>query len=123
MKALRLFTWSSIAIVGSLVSAAHGQHNDDLHVIMPNHVNVLMTPTNGYELESVLKSIKGYSAKEINRSLGTNGTIWQRESSDHIVRDVNQLERFQKYIRANPGKANLKDEDDRLSKEAIYELA
>ncbi len=92
-------------------------------VVMPNHVYVLLMPTKGYECERVLKSIKGYSAKEVNRSLRTNGTLLQRESYDHIVRDVNQLERFQKYIRVNPEKATLKQRDYRLSEEAIYELA
>ena len=93
------------------------------YVIMPNHVHVLMTPRIGYELENVLKSVKGYSAREINRTLGSSGDFWQRESYDHIVRNLDQLKRFQNYIRANPSKAKLKDEDYHLSEEAIYELA
>ena len=90
--------------------------------VMPNHVHVLMTPLNGHELEAILKSIKGYSAKQINQALGSSGTFWQRDSYDHIVRDVDQLDRFQKYIRNNPAKAGLKEGDYYLS-EATYALA
>ena len=90
------------------------------YVVMPNHVHVLMTPINGHELEDILKSIKGYSAKVINSALSSSGTFWQRESYDHIARDADQLEKFQTYIRNNPAKAVLKEGDYFLS-EATYE--
>lgn len=93
------------------------------YVIMPNHVHVLMAQMPGFELEGILKSVRGYAAREINQALGLSGIFWQRESYDHIVRDLERLERFQKYIRANPSKAKLKNEDYHLSEEAIYELA
>lgn len=53
----------------------------------------------------LLHSIKSYTAHAINAMLGTQGTVWQRESYDHIVRDLEQ--RFQDYIHANPSKAGL----------------
>lgn len=76
--------------------------------IMPNHVHVLLRPLPGFELEDILHSIKSYTANEINRILEGGGTFWQRQSYDHIVRDYDQLEAFQRYIEANPKKANLK---------------
>ena len=76
---------------------------------MPNHVHVLMRPCNGFELEDVLKSIKGYTSTQINRMHGLEPPFWMKESYDHIVRDANELERIQGYIRANPQSANLSD--------------
>jgi hypothetical protein len=39
--------------------------------------------------------------------LTRSGTFWQRDSYDHIVRDIEQLEAFQAYIAKNPTKARL----------------
>jgi putative transposase len=88
-------------------------------VVMPNHVHALLTPIDGFELEDILHSIKSYTANEINRLLNLDGTLWQKESHDHIVRDTEQLEAFQAYITANPKKANLRDGEYILST-AIY---
>jgi REP element-mobilizing transposase RayT len=90
-------------------------------VVMPNHVHVLMTPIHGFELEDVLQSIKSYSAKQINRVLIRTGTLWQRESYDHIVRDTDQLQAYQDYIAFNPEKAKLGSTEFILSR-AEYEI-
>ena len=95
-------------IVAKSLDHFHGQRvlTGDF-VIMPDHVHVLLRPLPGFELEEILHSIKSYTANEINRVLEGDGTFWQRQSYDHIVRDYDQLEAFQKYIVANPKKANL----------------
>jgi putative transposase len=76
-------------------------------VVMPNHVHILLTPIDGFELEDILHSIKSYTANEINRALGRAGRFWQRESYDHIVRDSEQLLSYRDYVAANPSKASL----------------
>ena len=81
---------------------------------MPNHVHVLLTPITPHELEANLKSIKGFTATQVNRALGIKGKLWQRDNYDHIVRDREQLEAFQKYIARNPAKANLQPGSYRL---------
>lgn len=78
------------------------------YVVMPNHVHVLMRPLPGFELEDILQAVKSYTATRINRLLGGEGRFWMRESYDHIVRDFEQLEAFQAYMKANPKKANLR---------------
>ena len=74
----------------------------DEFVVMPNHVHALLEPLKGYELSEILRSWKLHSAREINRLLGRSGALWQSESFDHIVRDMQSLERFRRYIRRNP---------------------
>ena len=76
-------------------------------VVMPNHVHALLTPMDSFELEDILHSIKSFTANEINRVLGQTGQFWQRESYDHLVRDTEQLQAYQEYIKANPTKAKL----------------
>jgi REP element-mobilizing transposase RayT len=78
------------------------------YVVMPNHVHLLVTPHQGYELSGILHSWKSYSAKTINRHLNRAGKLWQEESYDHIVRSAAQLEHFRRYIAANPVKAGLR---------------
>lgn len=78
-------------------------------VVMPNHVHGLMTPRPGYQLEGVIRSIKGFTSYRINHLLGLKGVFWQREVFDHAVRDFEHLERFQRYIANNPTKARLRE--------------
>jgi type I restriction enzyme R subunit len=83
------------------------QHIGDF-VIMPNHVHLLVTPVpNQEELEMILKRIKGASAVECNRLLKRSGTFWQADSYDHIVRSLEQLREYRKYIADNPAKAGI----------------
>jgi putative transposase len=89
------------------------------YAVMPNHVHALMRPLKGYELEGILQSLKSYTATQINRLLGTTGSFWMRESYDHIVRDFEQLEAFQRYIKANPNKAKLSPREY-ATREAAY---
>jgi type I restriction enzyme R subunit len=88
-------------------------------VVMPNHVHVLMRPLPGFELEEILQAIKSFTANRVNKLLQQDGQFWMRESYDHIVRDYEQLEAFQRYIAANPQKAGLSS-DACLHRRAIY---
>jgi REP element-mobilizing transposase RayT len=71
-------------------------------VVMPNHVHAIVTPLPGYELSETLQGWKSFTAKAINKQLGKKGTLWQKESFDHIVRRPDQLERIEHYIHNNP---------------------
>ena len=78
---------------------------------MPNHVHWLVLPLQGVALESILQSVKGWSARQINRLLERKGALWQKESFDHIVRGSNQLERIREYIAQNPEKSGLRPDE------------
>jgi len=69
------------------------------HTISANHVHLLIEPLEDYPLSDILRSIKSYTANEINRVTGKNGHFWQKEYFDHIVRSEEQLIKFSKYIR------------------------
>ena len=89
--------------------AGHGRaYHLDAWVVMPNHVHVLVAPAEDLPLGEILKSWKGGSAREINALLGRQGTLWQKEPFDHVVRSGAQLEYFRSYIAENPAKAGLR---------------
>jgi REP element-mobilizing transposase RayT len=75
-------------------------------VIMANHVHVLLLPKIAVSL--LMKSLKGYTAREANKLLGRTGApFWQKESYDHWVRNKEEWQRIKSYIENNPVKAGL----------------
>jgi REP element-mobilizing transposase RayT len=76
----------------------------DAFVVMPNHVHALVSPHDGVDLNQITKAWKRVSAHLVNRLLDRKGTLWQEESWDHIVRDAGHLDRFRRYIEANPAR-------------------
>jgi type I restriction enzyme R subunit len=80
-------------------------------VIMPNHVHLLMEPLGENRPSTLLKGIKGASARRINQLLGSSGQFWIDESFDHIVRSEAQYWHYVRYIAENPVKAGLSDHE------------
>ena len=81
-------------------------------VVMPEHVHLLMTPLRNeagdvYWLADILKGIKGASARDVNRIVGSSGPVWEEESFDHIIRSDEILEEKIEYIRRNPVRREL----------------
>lgn len=83
----------------------------DEFVIMPNHVHVLVQPLAGCGLVDILHSWKSFTANQINRRLGRAGQLWQHESYDHIVRHEHGMQAIRSYIRENPSKAGMREQD------------
>lgn len=79
-------------------------------VIMPNHVHVLFSIKGSISVGQWVRSWKGRSARLINEYLGREGSIWQSDYWDRIIRDEAHFRRCQRYIRQNPLKAKLAPE-------------
>ncbi len=63
---------------------------------MPNHVHLLAT----------LGPLKGFTANQAKKAVGLrDGSFWQAESYDHLVRSEEEFRRVQRYIEWNPVKA------------------
>ena len=45
---------------------------------------------------------KSFTAKQINDISGKSGTVWQKESFDHIIRSPNEYGNKVRYIIENP---------------------
>jgi len=88
-------------------------------VVMPSHFHWVFQPTSAYcdevaanednstPRERIMKSVKGFSARQCNALLGVSGIFWQDESYDHCVRNHDELLRIIDYIEMNPVKAGL----------------
>ena len=72
------------------------------YVIMPNHVHVVLMPYGKWMVQDIIKSIKHYSALQINRLLGRVSQVWQKESFDRIIRNEEHYLNILKYIYNNP---------------------
>jgi putative transposase len=94
-------------VVGSLWRGVElGHYQLYAFVVMANHVHVLLLPL--IAPSQLLKSLKGYTAREANRRVGKTGEpFWQRESYDHWVRNEAEWRRIAAYIENNPVKAGL----------------
>lgn len=102
----------------------------DAFCVMPNHVHTVFKPQmteelarklakraisktkndedeNGAVLAVIMQSLKGYTARECNRVLNRQGTFWQHESFDRVIRDQAEYDRTIEYVINNPVKAGL----------------
>lgn len=80
--------------------------------IMPNHVHMVIKPivkTDGspHLLSDIMRNIKSYTSKEINKARSTNGEVWQTESYDRVLRNEKELLNTIEYILGNPVTARL----------------
>jgi len=75
--------------------------------VMPNHVHVVLQMREQERLASIAGSWKSYSSHQINAALGRQGTVWERESFDRLIRNEGELARTIEYIRTNPERAGL----------------
>jgi putative transposase len=80
-------------------------------VVMPNHVHAVFVQNPEFPLEKLIRSWKGFAARQINKLLGRSGNFWQRDYFDRLVRDEKHFANCVRYVRRNPEKARLsKDE-------------
>ena len=92
----------------------------DAFTILSNHAHVVFAPLQKdvnpdgtpqyHKLSKIMQSLKRHTATECNKLLGRQGTFWQAESYDHIVRDTAEWERIIRYVLNNPVKAGLVSE-------------
>jgi REP-associated tyrosine transposase len=76
-------------------------------VVMPNHLHLLLTPSDETSLEKAIQLIKGGSSFEIHRIRGHKMEIWQPGFHEATVRDEGDYLGRRNYIRSNPVDARL----------------
>ncbi len=90
-------------------------------VVMPNHVHLLVAFREEGSLITQCTSWKHYTATMINKWLRENpasevsqrhqlvhtGSFWQVEQFDHLIRSIEEYDKYRRYIAENPEKAHL----------------
>ena len=74
---------------------------------MPDHVHFIITPYQEWSLSDILRRVKGNSARLINLKVRQQGTLWQDESFDRIIRHSEDLQKKCEYVAENPVRAGL----------------
>lgn len=84
----------------------------DAFCIMPNHVHLVYTPLpkaddTYHAMSAIMHSLKRYTARQANLLLRREGSFWQHENYDHVIRDEAEWRRIITYVLNNPVKAGL----------------
>jgi len=88
------------------------QYDLFIAVVMPDHIHTLIQPLERkhgewFSLASIIKSMKGVSARKINQLNDQLGSLWQDVRYDRIVRNQLEFEEKFNYIRDNPAADGL----------------
>ncbi|MDQ7005197.1 MAG: transposase [Ghiorsea sp.] len=90
-----------------LLASLLRQKNGELYelvcfAIMPNHVHILFKPLK--KLSDVMQSLKGGSARLLNKVLNRSGEFWAKDYYDRLIRDEKHFQTVYRYIKQNPMK-------------------
>ena len=97
-------------LVGDALAFFEGERGHQIAwVVMPNHVHALFTPRPPWTLEKLLQSWKSFTAHEMNKRLRREGSRWQEDYFDRLIRDMKHFGNVVRYIRRNPTKARLRE--------------
>jgi hypothetical protein len=77
-------------------------------IVMPNHVHAIFVQHPGWPLEKLVRSWKSFTSRKINSLLSQEGTLWQPDYFDRLVRDQKHFANCVRYIRRNPERAGLR---------------
>jgi len=83
--------------------------------ILPDHLHMVIYPSNASDYPNIIKSIKIYFSKHFDLTYITTRSqtnkkelgIWQRRYYEHTIRDEKELEIYRNYIHYNPVKHHL----------------
>jgi REP element-mobilizing transposase RayT len=93
------------SIVRDAVTHFDGDRYDAIaHVVMHDHVHLLVQPYFDWRLDKVVHSWKSWTSHELVKWQSRSKPVWQDEYFDRIVRDEAELEEKVGYIAHNPYK-------------------
>jgi REP-associated tyrosine transposase len=70
-------------------------------VIMPDHMHLIIIPRDK-DISQCMKSIKGFSARQINEVFSRKGTLWQSGFYDYILDSEEKVLSRIRYVEGNP---------------------
>lgn len=76
-------------------------------VVMPDHLHVLLTPSETTTVEKAMQMIKGGSAHRIGIEMPHKFPIWHAGFHDRWMRDGEEYWKAKRYIEQNPVEAKM----------------
>ena len=90
--------------------------------VMPDHLHALFQPwpknqasheeTTFWSLPELMRSLKSFTAREINRAERKTGPVWEKETFDRFIRSDRDLAEKFHYILRNPWDADAAKENE-----------
>jgi REP element-mobilizing transposase RayT len=85
-------------------------------VVLRTHVHLLLTPlpdgVASFRLAKIMGGIKGSSVHSVNKRLRREGSLWQDESFDHMIRSEEDFADKLLYIQMNGIETGVKRPED-----------
>jgi len=100
---------AEILVSRCFVYRDRGEYRLHEFVVMPDHLHLLLTPSDSTTLEKAVQLIKGSSSHEIHQLRGHRMEIWHPGFHDWTIRDSEDYKAKCKYIRMNPVQARLSE--------------
>jgi REP element-mobilizing transposase RayT len=86
----------------------------DKNIIFNNSEQSETVPYHMHGLSEIVKSLKSFSSREINKLIKPNRFKWQKSFYDRIIRNEKELYNIRRYIRQNPLKWELQKKVENL---------
>ena len=83
------------------------------HVLMTNHVHLLLTPWRPDGASLLMKHLGQRYVQYVNRTYLRSGTLWEGRFRSSIVQAETYLLRCQRYIELNPVRAGMVDSPEK----------
>ena len=83
--------------------------------LMPEHLHILIMPSDETTIEKAVQMIKGGSAHRIGTERPQQFPVWHRGFHDRWIRDAEQFFSTKTYIEQNPVEAKLVDTADQYA--------
>ena len=93
--------------------------------VMPDHVHALFQPwpqneapgdeAKFWSLTELMRSLKSFTAREINRTEGKTGAVWEKETFDRYIRSDRDLAEKFHYILRNPWDVGVARQNEEYS--------
>ena len=105
--------WAEIVEQKIFEYCGKGEYLVHAYVVMPDHLHLILTPmvderrAQIFSLIEIMQAIKGASGRAINQRMGRNGTVWQEESFDHVLRSSEGLDAKVDYVLQNSVRKGL----------------
>jgi putative transposase len=84
-------------------------------VLMPDHWHALVQVGGDGSLGRLVQRINSAISRSLNRSMASNGRIWQGAYHDHMIRNDENLRNAARYLIQNPLRAGLCDQVGKYS--------
>jgi len=88
-------------------------------VIMDNHIHVVIQPSVGVSLSSIVRNLKAWTSRR-NKTKPKSCALWERRYDDNRIDTQAELRSVLNYIHANPTRAKMVSEAEEFMWSSVH---